>query len=262
VQAAPADARGHAGDITRVFQSVDIGPDETVDGNLNVVFGDATVEGTVTGDCNAIFGTCTQVDNGQIDGKVSSITNDAVRAFVPTGITAMADQDRRLIASLASSGVVVLAFLLFPMRTRVALGRLEHHPALAGFVGAMGSVAVLPIAILLIVSLIGIPLVVVEAAALFAGVWIGTAAIALIVGRRLCELVMPHVTPSPLIALILGLVVVAAAEIVPVVGWIVTALVWCVGLGAAILSFMRSNELDGPTARRVIGGPPMTGRMF
>jgi hypothetical protein len=261
--AAPADARSHAGDVTRVFQNVDIGPSETVDGNLNVVFGDATVEGVVHGDCNAVFGTCQAVDSGVIDGNVNSIDNDAVRAFAPQWLDSMVDQDRRLMGSLASSAVVVLVFLLFPMRTRIALGRIERHPALAGFVGALGTVAVFPIALLLIVSLIGIPLVLVEAAALFGGVWIGTGAIALVVGRRLSELVMPHATPSPLIALILGLVVVSAAEIVPIVGWIVTALVWCVGLGAAILSFMRSNEIDGPAAQRpVIGGPPMTGRSY
>jgi hypothetical protein len=261
--AAPVQAGQHAGDVTRVFENVDIPPGQTVDGDLTVVFGNATVEGVVHGDCTAVFGTCTAVDGGQIEGDNTGFDNDAVHTFTPQWLGSMVDQDRRLLGSLATSAVVVLVFLLFPMRTRIALGRVERHPALAGFVGALGTVAVFPIALLLIVSLIGIPLVLVEAAALFGGVWIGTGAIALVVGRRLSELVMPHATPSPLIALILGLVVVSAAEIVPIVGWIVTALVWCVGLGAAILSFMRSNELDGPAAQRpVIGGPPMTGRSY
>lgn len=260
--AAPADAHGYEHDVTRVFQNVDVPAGETIDGDLNVIFGNATVEGVVRGDCNAVFGSCVQIDNGQIDGSTSSVMSNSALAFVPLHLSAIADQDTHLMGNLASSAVVVLVFLLFPMRMRVALARVEQHPALSGFVGVLGAIAVLPLALLLIFSVIGIPLVALEVAALVGAVWIGTGAIALLVGRRLCELVVPSSTPSPLIALILGLVVVSAAEIVPFVGWIVTALVWCVGLGAALLSFMRSAELDGATARRPIGGPPMPGRSF
>ena len=243
--ATPADARGSERDITVMFQNVDVPADETVDGNVNVVFGNATIEGIVRGDCNAVFGSCIQAGNGQIWGRSSSVSSDTARALVPLGLISLADQDRHLIGNLASSAVVVLVFLLFPMRMRVALARVERHPAMSGFAGAAGTIAVIPLALLLTISVVGIPLILLEAAALFGGVWIGLGAIALLVGRRLCELVMPGSTPSPLVALILGLVVVSAAEIVPLVGWIVTALVWCVGLGAAMLSFVRSAELDG-----------------
>jgi hypothetical protein len=260
--ASPADARGYEHDVTRVFQNVDVPAGETIDGDLNVIFGNATVEGVVRGDCNAVFGSCVQIDNGQIDGSTSSVMSNSALAFVPLHLSAITDQDTHLLGNLASSAVVVLVFLLFPMRMRVALARVERHPALAGLAGVLGAMAVLPLALLLIISVIGIPLVVLEIAVLVGAVWIGTGAVALLVGRRLCELVVPSATPSPLIALILGLVVVSAAEIVPFVGWIVTALVWCVGLGAALLSFMRSTELDGATVRRPIGGPPMPGRSF
>lgn len=262
-----AEARGNHGE-TAIFQNIYVRPDEVVDGDLNVVFGDAEVAGTVTGDCNAVFGTCSTVDDGQILGQKNAVTNDTARAMVPwivgkdLGIGALADQDRRLFVKLASSAVVVLVFLLFPLRMRVAVDRVERHPALSAATGAVAAVAILPIAILLLLSVVGIPLIVLEIAALFAGVWIGTGALALLVGRRLSELVMPKTTPSPLFALILGLVVVCAAEIVPIVGWIVTALVWLVGLGAAILSFIRSTHLDGFVHRAPIGGPPMTDRRY
>ncbi|BDE07652.1 hypothetical protein WPS_29280 [Vulcanimicrobium alpinum] len=257
--ATPADARGHDGDVTRLFTDYTVEQGETVDGNLNVVFGDATVYGRVRGDCVALFGSCTLAEGGEVDGHNYSVTNDVVRAFVPAGISVIAEQDRRLVGNLASSAVVVLVFLLFPLRMRVALARVERHPALAALAGAVAAVLILPVTILLAISIIGIPLIVLEVAAIFAGLWIGQGAIALVVGRRLAELVMPTTTPSPLVALILGLVVVSAAEIVPIVGWVVTALVWLVGLGAAILTFVRSTELDGAVRRAPIGGPPMQG---
>ncbi|GAC1580809.1 MAG: hypothetical protein NVS3B7_15590 [Candidatus Elarobacter sp.] len=260
-----AEARSHDGSVTRVGQNVYVPADQTIDGDLNVVFGDARVAGIITHDCNAMFGTCTVVENGEIRGRNNSVANEGMRAFLPWvvgkeyGIGALAEQDHRLFVKLAASLVVVLMFLLFPSRMRIALDRVEKHPALSAAVGAVAVVAIVPLAVLLAISIIGIPLIVLEIAGLFVGLWIGTGAIALIVGRRLSELVIPHATPSPLFALILGLVVVSSAEILPVVGWAVTALVWLIGLGCTILSFIRSAQLNAALPNTQIGGPPMRG---
>lgn len=263
--ATPADARGGDGGETKVFNDVYVPSGETIDGDVNVVFGDATIAGMVTGDCNAVFGQCKVVDGGVVRGQINGVTNDGVRAFVPWasgrdhGFGALAEQEHRLFPKLLGSAIVILAFLLFPLRMRVALDRVERHPALSAATGAVAAVAIIPVGLLLLVSVIGIPLIPLEIAAIIAGVWIGTGAIALVVGRRLCELIMPASTPSPLMALLVGLVVVSAAEIVPVVGWAVTALVWLIGLGAAILSFIRSTQLDGQLRRAPIGGSSVTG---
>jgi hypothetical protein len=263
---AAAEARGRDAGETKVFTDVYVAPGETVAGDVNVVFGDATVAGIVTGDCNTVFGQCTVLDGGRVGGTINSFNNDGIRAMVPwavnrdLGFGALTAQNHHLVSKLWSSAIVVLIFLLFPLRMRVALSRVERHPALSAAAGAVAAVVAVPVGILLLVSIIGIPLIVLEIAAIFAGVWIGTGAIALLVGRRLTELVMPATTPSPLVALILGLVVVSAAEIVPVVGWAVSALVWLVGLGCAILAFVRSAQLDGAVQRAPIAGPPMVGR--
>ncbi|HTD38872.1 MAG TPA: hypothetical protein VK669_15280 [Candidatus Limnocylindrales bacterium] len=263
--AQPAEARGRDGGQTKVFDGIYVPAGETVTGDVNTVFGDAEIAGTVTGDCNAIFGTCTVDDGGHVGGKINSVNNDFVRAFVPWAMGRrhadgiVAEQDHRLLGKLLGSVIVILVFLLFPLRMRVALDRVERHPALSAVTGFFGALLAIPIGLLLLITIIGIPLIPLEIAALFAFVWIGTGAIALLVGRRLCELVMPAATPSPLVALIIGLVVVSAAEIMPLVGWIVTAIVCLVGLGSAILSFVRSTSLDSTIRRAPIGGPPATG---
>jgi hypothetical protein len=263
--ARPADAHDRDRGRTQVFDSVYVPAGETVTGDVNAVFGDVEVAGTVTGDCNAIFGTCTVDDGGHVGGTINSVNNDFMRAFVPWAVgrrgavAIVGEQDHRLFTKLLGSAIVVLVFLLFPLRMRVALDRVERHPALSAAAGFFGALAAIPIALVLLVTVIGIPLIPLEVAAIFAFVWIGTGAIALLVGRRLCELVMPAATPSPLVALIIGLVVVSAAEIVPVLGWIVTAIVCLVGLGSAILSFVRSSNLDAAVRRAPIGGPPATG---
>ena len=263
--AVPADARGRDGGQTEIFTDVYVPPGQTIDGDVNVVFGDAKIAGIVTGDCNHVFGNCIVVDGGEVRGQINGVSNEGIRVFVPwavqrdRGMGALAEQDHRLFARLLASAVVILIFLIFPLRMRVALDRVEKHPALSAATGAVAAVAIVPIAILLLISVIGIPLIPLEIAAIIAGVWLGTGAVALVVGRRLCELVMPTSTPSPLVALVIGLVVVSAAEIVPFVGWAVTALVWLVGLGASILSFVRSSHVDGAVRRTSIAGPPATG---
>jgi hypothetical protein len=149
----------------------------------------------------------------------------------------------------------LLVFLLFPLRMRLAHDRVEHNPGLAAVIGTGAAIAAIPLAVVLVISIVGIPLIALEIAALLGGVWLGTGAVALVVGRRLSELVLPSVTPSPLWALVLGLVVVSAAETVPFVGWSVTVMVWIMGLGAAILACLQARFVD--RIRTTIGGPPM-----
>ncbi len=262
----PQAAFAHMGDHgkTVFFHDVYIRPDEVVDGDLNVIFGNAQIAGTVRGDVNTLFGHCVKLEDAEIDGKETCVTDDAARAIAPWLIGAstfdtFAQQDKRILYKLGANAIVLLVFLLFPLRMRLALDRVERHPGIAALIGSIAAIAAVPFAIVLVFTIIGIPLIVLEAAALVAGIWLGTGAIALLVGRRLAELVWPAHTPSPLWALVLGLVIVSAAETVPIVGWVVTALVWLMGLGSAILSFVPAVSVE--SIRRVtVGGPPMHSR--
>lgn len=255
---------------TYLFHDVTIQPGEVVNGDLNVIFGNAVIQGVVNGDLNVIGGNC-DTSFGVVNGEVNCVQTASMNAIAPW-IGSWADsipfveQTNRLSMTLAANLIVFFMFLLFPLRVRLALARIETHPGLSAIVGLLGLVAVVPLAILLVLSIIGIPLVVLEIAAVFAFVWIGQGAIALLVGRRLAELVRPNTTPSPLMALVLGLVVVSAAEIVPLVGWAVTALISLVGFGAAILGLVPFTTIPLGTAtpsagsRPTISGPPMTSR--
>lgn len=248
------------------FGDVMVERGQVVDGDLNVVFGDAVIEGTVNGDVNVVGGGAEERDGGVITGQVHSVGGDVARSMVPwapnDAIRDAVNQDYRIMWRIAWDVVVLLVFLIFPLRTRMALDRLEQHPGLSVAAGLLGWVAVIPVAILLAVTILLIPLIPVEAVALVAGVFIGKAALALLVGRRLYELVQPQNTPSPIVALVLGLVLLTAAELVPVVGALVTVLVGLVGLGAVLLTFVNAqtsggSPMPGAAQRPPVGGPPM-----
>jgi lysylphosphatidylglycerol synthetase-like protein (DUF2156 family) len=268
--ALPASARTHNHGMNVVLSNAYLGDGDVVRGDLNIVLGKATCSAgaEIEGNVNYALGSFEQLDGCVVRGTINdAFDGESVSTFVPwvspqMGAGMLLEENRRVLGHLAYGIVVLFAFLLFPVRVRVALDRVEHHPGLSAAVGTLAIVAVIPVAVLLVLSIIGIPLVVVEVAALFAGLWIGQAAVAILVGRRLFELLRPHTTPSPLGALVLGLVVVGAAEILPGVGWFVTALVCLVGLGAAILAFVRETAFAGfmhVPAPPPPGAPPAPG---
>jgi hypothetical protein len=244
------------------FTDTEIPEGDEVRGDLNVFFANVACDSgaQIDGNVNVYFGDFDPHDGCDVGGRVNDFSNGSSVGMLipwlnPDSVSGeVAAENHRLFEQLGWDIVVVFAFLLFPLRVRIALDRVERHPGLSAATGTLALIAVIPIMILLAISIIGIPLIVLEIAALFAGAWIGQAAVSLLIGRRLYELVRPHTTPSPLGALVLGLIVVSAAEILPVVGWAVLAVVWLVGLGAAILAFVREVSLGPPP-----GGAPLTG---
>jgi hypothetical protein len=264
-----ASARTYEHGKTVWFNDVTLGTGDEVAGDLEIMFGSVTCDGgVVDGNVRTYFGSFKELDGCEVGGSVTdAFDGDQVATFVPWAVprdetTEMARrQTRHIVERLGWDVVVLFAFLLFPVRVRVAMDRVERHPGLSAAAGTFAVVAIAPVFLLLLLSVIGIPLIVVEIAAVFAGIWIGQAAVALLIGRRLYELLRPHATPSPLGALIFGLIVVTAAETLPVVGWAVTAIVWLVGLGAALLalvretSFQRFAPVSGANAPP--SGPPM-----
>lgn len=246
------------------FGSVVVEDGQVVEGDINVVGGDVTVGGTVDGDVNVVGGNIILRGDGRINGQEHAVGGDVAQAIVPwagtnTAIAPYAYPDHRMWWRIAWDVVVLLFFLIFPLRTRMAVGRLEQHPAMATGAGLFGWVAVVPVAVLLAVTIVLIPLIFVEFVLLAASVFIGTAALALLVGRRFYELLSPNATPTPLVALILGLTLLTAAQLVPIVGVLVTLLTALVGLGAVLLTFVpETGSPAGPIPPRpTIGGPPM-----
>jgi len=259
---ADAQAIYHGGTY---FGSVVVEPGQVVEGNLTVIFGDATIAGVVEGDVNVVGGAYDPRPGGVVTGQINQIGGAVTQAVVPWAPSESAYNpfmpDHRLLWRLSWNLLALLVFLIFPLRTRMVLDRLENHPGLSVTVGVLGSVAVIPLAVLLVITLLLIPLILLEFVFLLAAVFLGTAALALLIGRRLCELVSPATTPSPLVALLVGLALITAAELVPVVGTLVLMLVGLIGLGATILSFAGETAAGPPapaTGRAPISGPPMT----
>lgn len=249
------------------FGSVVVEPGQVVEGDLTVIFGDATNAGVVEGDVNVIGGNYDPRPGGLVTGQVTQIGGALTRDVVPwapsDSMYGPLMPDHRLLWRISWNLLALLVFLIFPLRTRMVLDRLERHPGLSVAVGVLGYVAVLPLAVLFAITILLIPLIALEFVFLIAAVFLGTAALALLIGRRLCELISPARTPSPLAALLVGIAMITAAELVPVIGTLVMIFVGVIGLGATLLSFA-GESFTGPVGpgqppptRAPISGPPM-----
>jgi hypothetical protein len=262
---APAESRAiyHGGTY---FGSVVVEPGQVVDGDLTVIFGDATIAGIVEGDVNIVGGNYDPRPGGVVTGQINQLGGAVTQAVVPWAPSDSGynpyQPDHRLLWRLSWNLLALLVFLIFPLRTRMVLDRLEQHPGLSVTVGLLGCIAVIPLAVLLAITILLIPLIVLEFVFLLASAFLGTAALALLIGRRLCELLSPSTTPSPIVAFLVGIALITAAELVPVVGTLVLILVGLIGLGATILSFAgdsftRPIGAASPPSRSPISGPPM-----
>ena len=255
------------------FSDETIHDGDDVAGDLDIYFGSVTCEGGghIEGNVRKFFGSFDADDGCVVDGRVTDAFDESSVVPAVPWIGRLDDdfsaQNRAFFKKLGWDAVVIFAFLLFPVRVRIGLDRVERHPGLSAAAGVVAVIAALPVAVMLLITVIGIPLIVLEFAALLACLWIGWAAVAVVLGRRLLELARPHATPSPLAALVAGLILVTAAQTLPVVGWAVTALMTFVALGSALLAFVRESSFGaftgtlpaGPAAPGVPGSPPGAG---
>ena len=240
--------------------SIVVEPGQMVNGNLTVIAGDATIAGFVDGDVDVIGGNLYERPGGTITGQVNTLGGDVVESMVPWEpyeAAPVPSVHARWLGPVAADVLAILFFLIFPVRAKIALDRLERHPGLCAAFGLIGWIAVLPVALLLLCTIVLIPLIVVEAVLVVGAVLLGKATLAWLVGRRLSEIVRPSETPAPFLALVVGLALITAAELIPVAGVIVTVLVALMGMGSTLLAFVKEEAVVPAAPPPPLSGPPM-----
>jgi hypothetical protein len=287
--AAPASAaRGRSeGDRVVFGSSVIIPAGDEVTGDLVVMAGSAEVHGTIDGDAVVMAGSLYVAPDGVVKGDTvalgGSVDNESTAKHgnsggagpvpVPT-ITAFPDfpstrdtpfaaaadefdARRAWVEVLVFLGILtLLAFVFFPVRTKMTLDYFLHKPALAGVLGITWPFTLAIVCVGLAVTVLGIVLIPVAVIAIGLGYLVGRAAIATFLGRRFFEY-SKVVEPNPLATLGLGLLIITVLEgIAPIwVGIVLEACLSALAIGAATLTIL--NKESWP--RMNSGAPPSPG---
>jgi hypothetical protein len=264
---------GKHGERVYFGKNVDVRADETVQ-DLVVFGGHAVVEGTVDGDAVVFGGDLILKPSGRISGDAVALAGEIIDEGGSIGgdkvELALGKALGRLLSGAAIAsllgvgfglfwallyglakfffffliGVVCLSFL--PEATRRVSAAVEARPGHSFFYGLILALLAAPASLLLLVSLIGIPLIPVLWLLYAAAYVFGTVAVAYFVGLRVTSRLL-H-TQSALLAFFIGMLLLRALALIPFFGWILTAVVALVALGAVWLTRFGSREVKPPAA--------------
>jgi hypothetical protein len=282
--AAATEYRHGSHDIVEFGSDVTVGPQQTVNGDVVVFGGSIDVHGHVLGSAVTFGGDLHIYPEGAVDRDTVSVGGQIInesrttpakhRAAPPSEtetpvpemspapeMTMPEDHAGPSFGQVWASIVVpdflvtLLMFFLFPARTRNVEEHLIAQPIAAPVLGFVSLVFLLPIVlVILTVLLVTIPLVPVAIIALFFAYWIGKAALASFLGRRLLE-AAKVANPQPLASVVVGLFLMLIIT-GPTPAWFAItmfATIAAVATGAALLSFARRGP-GGTVAGPVIAG--------
>ncbi|MBI2874080.1 MAG: polymer-forming cytoskeletal protein [Firmicutes bacterium] len=229
----------------------------TVHGDAVAVLGSVTIDGEVRGNVTAVLGDVNLQDGARVDGEAVSVGGKIKRAEtsrirgkttqVPfSGVDLRGLKDLTPVSEwwlvragfkfLGFLGSLALAFLImafFPLAVEKVSDRAGAYPARSALVGFLTLLAMVPAALLLIVTIIGIPLIPVVILAVAAAKLLGWVGVSVFTGGRLAG-IFRFDEGRPWLNLLLGAAAIAVAQLVPVLGWLISLALTLIGIGAAV----------------------------
>jgi hypothetical protein len=141
----------------------------------------------------------------------------------------------------------LLIVALLPKPVRVVADAIEEKPFKVVLWGLLGLVLIVPLALLLTISVVGIALIPLEVIVVACAVLLGFIAVGQWIGRRIYRL-RNRPNPGVIRETFLGLIVLWIIGWLPYIGWMVKAIAIVVGLGASLVSCFGARPGAKPPA--------------
>jgi hypothetical protein len=230
-----------ADQVTAIAGSIDLGPGVQVEREVVAILGDVHVSpgAHVGGDAVAIGGKITIDEGAQVEGQQTSIDipgiGSLISAFEHSAPSRGQSWALKLGAALAKFAMFfalgLLFLLLVPRRVDAVGAALAHAPVKTVLTGLVGTFAMPVLGILLVVTIIGIPLVAVQALAVAVAGVLGFSALALHIGRS-AGLRLER--GGEVLRLAIGTALLVAIGSIPVLGAMAWVTAWLFVFGAVI----------------------------
>lgn len=220
-----------------------------VKGDVTAVLGNVYVRsgGKVDGDAVAVAGKVIRTGTGDIGGDVTSLDLGIPRHAwwsLPGGAwwTSPSKLGGWWFYAAYMGGLMILSALLslvvialFPQRMSTIADGVIARPGWSLLYGVLLAILVLPVAVLLAITCIGIPLIAVQAVLVIMLVVAGAAGMKLAIGQKIGETAGQPIR-SLLLAGVLGSFVMSLLHLVPFIGGVVVYTLLTVGIGAALMT--------------------------
>jgi cytoskeletal protein CcmA (bactofilin family) len=221
--------------------------------DIEAGFGDVYIDARVDGDVNVGHGDVDLDTGADVRGSVSSgsgeITGntEAVRGALATDVRpsvepepdwfGISDLVGWVFGAAAFAACSVLLAVLAPGILLAAVRRVEESPGWSLLSGVASVPAVVVFAVILAVSIVGIPLLLLLAPAYLALVFFGALVAAYFVGRRVV-FATGHYRGGNALAAMVGALILALGYLIPVVGGLLLYGLALLGTGASILALV------------------------
>ncbi len=245
----------------------------TVHGNVVIMGGTAAIAGTVTGDVTILGGSVHFYSTALVKGEVTTFGGSISRdegarvegevveglrmpyrlpmvgwwrmpfdMWSPWNIVRYIFQAILTMLGMAALGVLVI--LLLPVQTNQVAKVILTAPAASFGVGLLSLVVIPILTILLVITCIG-PLILILAAGI--AILFGWIAVGLVLGQKALEALKVK-EASPLVAVVLGILIMTGVSQIPCLGWLLALLVASLGLGAVILTRFGTTTYPWPSS--------------
>ena len=238
---------------TKVHNVLAIGGQVTVDGvveNNIVALGGSVVltrTAVVRGNVFALGGIIVRGRGAEIHGNVTEINADDISSAIANALSEEWEGWSWIFAIVSVAiflGVLLLTVLtvfLIPKPVRLIASAVREKPFKVTVWGLAGLVLVVPLAVLLAVSVVGIVLIPLEMAIVLCAVLIGFISVSQLVGQKLFA-ILKRQDQSMMRETVWGLIVLWLIGWIPYVGWMVKVCAIVLGLGGVLLTRFGTNQ--------------------
>jgi hypothetical protein len=161
---------------------------------------------------------------------------------------------RNIFYALALAALGALTVTFMPAQTKQVADTAQKFAMPSMGVGCLTSFVAVTLGILLIITLCGIPFGVLLLLALFVAWLFGWIALGRLAGEKLMEAFKAREI-LPVVAVVIGILVLAIVGMVPVIGWVIGLFIGLLGLGAVVLTRFGTQDYPALTPAPAAAAP-------
>lgn len=214
-----------SGDVVAVLGNVHLFPTARVAGDV------VSIGGKVTNDSGAkIGGEIKEIAIGKKGEKMIEVYAPLIATIGIGGFLVL-----KVLVLLGFIGISMIIISFMTKQIGVISSKIEKEWFKTLLWGILGYILICPLAILLAITIIGIPLILIELVLVSVAMVLGYVAATQLIGKKFTKTIRKPNQPM-IIEIIWGLVILFLIDLIPVLGAIVKCLVLTLGFGSAIMT--------------------------